>query len=173
ILSHFRAGDNVEFDSTYPVFVNPRGRKVEPKFRSTADVDDFVAALPDKEMRDIDKNLSLRGEKYFHDYLWMTRWLIELSELIVMRADSAADRTTIEGHRRQGLRMEKRHDMIVWLVHAMNLIDQFADLLKYEPRWRSCDCKRCTYYRSPAWLKEKPKDLTPKTLTSKRFPFRL
>ncbi|KAF4131240.1 hypothetical protein GN958_ATG19495, partial [Phytophthora infestans] len=180
--------------------------KVEPKFRSTADVDDFVAALPVKEMRDIDKNLSLRGEKYLHDYLWITRWLrtcMELSEitrwdicariqflndfilryrfkqdqstqqLIVMRADSAADKTTIEGHRRQGLRMEKRHNMIVWLVHAMNLIDQFADLLKYEPRWRSCDCKRCTYYRSPAWLKEKPKDLTPKTLTSKRFPFRL
>ncbi|KAF4141719.1 hypothetical protein GN958_ATG09093 [Phytophthora infestans] len=114
-------------------------------------------------MRDIDKNLSLRGEKYLHDYLWITRWLrtcMELSEitrwdicariqflndfilryrfkqdqstqqLIVMRADSAADKTTIEGHRRQGLRMEKRHNMIVWLVHAMNLIDQFSGLTK-------------------------------------------
>ncbi|KAF4130036.1 hypothetical protein GN958_ATG20775, partial [Phytophthora infestans] len=58
--------------------------KVETKFRSTADVDDFVAALPVKEMRDIDKNLSLRGENYLHDYLWMMRWLrtcMELSEI--------------------------------------------------------------------------------------------
>ncbi|EEY65309.1 uncharacterized protein PITG_21544, partial [Phytophthora infestans T30-4] len=61
---------------------------------STADVDDFVAALPVKEMRDIDKNLSLRGENYLHDYLWMMRWLrtcMELSEVYLLSVTSVAE----------------------------------------------------------------------------------
>ncbi|KAF4142693.1 hypothetical protein GN958_ATG08085, partial [Phytophthora infestans] len=77
--------------------------KVEPKFRSTADVDDFVAALPDKEMRDIDKNLSLRGEKYFHDYLWMTRWLIELSEELRLRKVYLLSVTSVAQGEAEGL----------------------------------------------------------------------
>ncbi|EEY67645.1 uncharacterized protein PITG_18151 [Phytophthora infestans T30-4] len=45
-------------------------------------------------MRDIDKNLSLRGEKYRHDYLWMPRWLrtrMELSEVYLLSITSVAE----------------------------------------------------------------------------------
>ncbi|KAF4131245.1 hypothetical protein GN958_ATG19500, partial [Phytophthora infestans] len=63
-------------------------------------------ALPVKEMRDIDKNLALRGENYLHDYLWMMRWLrtcMELSEKLRLRKVYLLSITSVAEGEAEGL----------------------------------------------------------------------
>ncbi|KAE9159367.1 hypothetical protein PF002_g32875 [Phytophthora fragariae] len=79
------AGETVAFDEIYPVFVHASGRVTEPDFESSGDVDDFIAALPVKEMREVYRDVCLGGsEECVHNFLWMMRWLrtcMELSEV--------------------------------------------------------------------------------------------
>ncbi|KAE9320943.1 hypothetical protein PF008_g17926 [Phytophthora fragariae] len=85
LISVFSAGETVAFDEIYPVFVHASGRVTEPDFESSGDVDDFIAALPVKEMREVYRDVCLGGsEECVHNFLWMMRWLrtcMELSEI--------------------------------------------------------------------------------------------
>ncbi|KAE9329954.1 hypothetical protein PR003_g15444 [Phytophthora rubi] len=78
-------GETVAFDEIYPEFVHASGRVTEPDFESAGDVDDFIAALPVKEMREVYRDVCLGGsEECVHNFLWMMRWLrtcMELSEI--------------------------------------------------------------------------------------------
>jgi len=66
----------------------------EAKFESSGDIDDFVAALPVKEMVDLTHTVMSRElsdaprtteeEANIHNYVWMLRWLetsMEISEV--------------------------------------------------------------------------------------------
>jgi hypothetical protein len=84
-LDDFSCGWKVQFDSIYPVYVptDRRENLTESKHGSTLDVDDFVAAMPVKEMHEVHLDI-FGGEECVHNYFWMIRWLrtsMEISEV--------------------------------------------------------------------------------------------
>jgi hypothetical protein len=79
--------DNIQFDSLYPVFVpsDRRAQLTEGKHGSTWDVDDFIFALPVKEMDAVRLGIC-GGDECVHNFFWMVRWLktsMELSEVCI------------------------------------------------------------------------------------------
>ncbi|KAG1712546.1 hypothetical protein DVH05_000288 [Phytophthora capsici] len=204
------------FDEIYPVFVLPCERFYEAKFVTSGDIDDFVAALPVKEMVDLthtvmsreltDEPRTMEEEADIHNYVWMLRWLetsMEISEIsrsdfkarmqfysktipdyrvfldkhvechIGMETDLSVTEEAIDRHRDQGLRLEKKYNMIVRMMSALDVVDAMADQLKTFTHTWVCKCQKCVYYSSEDWVRDQPCVLEYTTLKShsKKFWF--
>lgn len=83
-----------------------------------------------------------------------------------MRADGTVDESKLEDHRLSGFKLEAQYNSALYLSCAMDIVDMIADQLKNQQHWKKCDCGKCCYYRSTAWLRDQPADLTPEPVPS-------
>ncbi|EGZ17711.1 hypothetical protein PHYSODRAFT_502162, partial [Phytophthora sojae] len=159
----------------------------EARCGTSIDIDDFIIALPVKEMNDLYVAICRGEDDRAHNFIWMMRWLetcMELSEVsqnvvswlqdehierfIAMEADPSTPHDTLMNHYKEGLDLQKRYNVVADLATAMDRVDIQADQLKDQARW-TCSCEKCAYYRSPQWLQEQPLGLAPQALRPRWF----
>ncbi|EGZ06480.1 hypothetical protein PHYSODRAFT_341739 [Phytophthora sojae] len=149
------AGEQLEFDNLYPVFATPSGRerRTEARCGTSIDIDDFIIALPVKEMNDLYVAICPGEDDRAHNFIWMMRWLetcMELSEeqdehierSIAMEADPSTPHNTLMNHYKEGLDLQKRYNVVADLATAMDRVDMLADQLKDQAHW-TCSCENC------------------------------
>ncbi|EEY65417.1 uncharacterized protein PITG_16564 [Phytophthora infestans T30-4] len=159
----------------------------ERSFGSYAGIDDFIGALPVKQMYKVYAELCAGKQDHLHEYIMMLRWLrssMEISEVYLeytrtkleehykcykkMKADEAVDDEVIYLHKKDGFHKKRGYSIFVYLSMAMTVVNVLAKQIdKYE--WQQCQCTKCAYYRSPEWRQTRPDDITPAMLPPMRF----
>ncbi|KAF1789286.1 hypothetical protein GQ600_24466 [Phytophthora cactorum] len=120
-LEYFSAEKDIEFDNLYPVYDH----------RMADEIDDFVAALPVKEMNAVYLAYKLGKEGSRHGFVTMLCWLqtsMEISETV--------DTETLHQHGWKGFKKERNHNLTLYLSMVMEIVSYMVNKVELA-QWMS------------------------------------
>ncbi|KAG1709127.1 hypothetical protein DVH05_022759 [Phytophthora capsici] len=170
-LEYFTAGTRqlIELDNLYPVSFSFDPRERERGFGSYAGIDDFIGALPVKQMYNITRNHLKDRLRFLKVYLHYSRMKLgeHFKRYREMKADKSVDEGSIRLHKSDGFHKKRGYDIFVYLSLAMTVTNVLAKQVG-KSQWQQCQCTKCMLYHSREYHENKP-DRLPETLPRMRF----